>query len=142
MFTFLIQQSLEHNIRTYLTEARKTNPTNYRVKTFDLFSNLQRQIDISIGSIPVGFIIPLHWDYTSPDYRRKRLVESVMSKSAGLCGRIPVALFNKTIGDLKKVGIIGTCKGGEEVFLSDAAWQLHERLKVASAQFDDNGGAA
>jgi hypothetical protein len=43
---------------------------------------------------------------------------------------LPTGHFNKIIGDMKRVGIVGTAnttKGGALVFLSDVAWQSYER---------------
>jgi hypothetical protein len=37
---------------------------------------------------------------------------------------LSAAVFNKVIGDMKKAGIVQTIHG-QEVFLSDAAWQLY-----------------
>lgn len=37
-------------------------------------------------------------------------------------GVVTSGFFNKVIADMKRTGIIGTTKGGEKVFLSEAAW--------------------
>ena len=104
---------LEVNIRRYLTLVRVENPEHYRVLTFSLYTELCNALtDIRIALKCAPF---------SHYYKD---------------GEIPIALFNKTIGDLKKVGIIGTCKGGEEVFLSDFAWELYQTKRTPQAPID------
>ena len=46
---------------------------------------------------------------------------------------LPTGAFNKIIGDMKKAGIIGTAKGGEVVFLSNAAWELHQAKQAVKS---------
>ena len=59
------------------------------------------------------------------------------------------AQFNKTVGDLKRTGIVGTAKGGEALFLTDAAWNMHQALlrmnadtktEAATSTSDDKAG--
>ena len=101
MFEFDLLKPLEWNIQSYLEQVRLANPKSYRVRMFDIFTgiNAARAIAFTAKKDARGYDSRL-------DYG------------------IPVAVFNKTIGDMKKVGIIGTAKGGEEVYLSDAAWEL------------------
>jgi len=105
-FAFDLNKPLEQNVQSYLTAVREADSVNYRVTMFALYTDLKKSMATVISSIPPKHGIVLYRNY----YRDND---------------IPVAFFNKTIGDLKKVGIIGTCKGGEEVFLSNAAWELH-----------------
>jgi hypothetical protein len=94
---------LEDHIQRYLTAVRVENPEHYRVPVFTLYVELKEALIRGDGSKVF---------YPSRYFRTWEL---------------PVALFNKTIGDLKKVGIIGAAKGGEEVFLSNAAWELYTK---------------
>ncbi len=112
-FEYDISQLFEQNLRAYLTAARESNPTVYRVTAFMLFSDL----NASRAAAWVDF------------YKRNPLQRRPATPDYG----ITATTFNKTIGDLKKVGIIGTCKGGEEVFLSNAAWELHLATQVVRA---------
>jgi hypothetical protein len=51
---------------------------------------------------------------------------------------VTAASFNKAIGDMKKAGIIGTAKGGEVVFLSNAAWSLIPQKDFCGDQFGND----
>src|SRR5260370_37873612 len=97
--------SLEENIQNLLTVIRLNNPKNYRVRTFNLYTDIKNVLRQG-ERYPDGTSI-----FQPSRYFRTQ--------------DLPVAVFNKTIGDLKKVGIIGTTKGGEELFLSDVAWFDH-----------------
>jgi hypothetical protein len=91
MFTYNPYQSLERNVQSYLTAARKANPTHYRVPTFTVYTDIQESAAAGPPRNPVATVIS-------------------------------AAQFNKCVGDLRRVGIVGTAKGGDEMFLSDAAW--------------------
>ena len=43
---------------------------------------------------------------------------------------VTAAEFNKAVGDLKRAGVVGTAKGGELVYLSNAAWELRQQVKA------------
>ena len=43
------------------------------------------------------------------------------------------AQFNKAVGDMKKAGVIGTARGGEVVFLSNAAWEMHKAAPAVNS---------
>jgi hypothetical protein len=104
-FVFDLHKPLEQNIQSYLTAVRESNPAEYRVTMFMLLTCLNAAKTAA-------------WTI----YRSKPL-----GRMAGSDPGIPVAVFNKTVGDMKRAGIIGTCKGGEEVFLSNAAWDLYTK---------------
>jgi hypothetical protein len=95
MFKFDNTKPLEYNVREYLTYVRRMNPTNFHVQTFQLYTDLSDAVTSAL-----------------PNQNLYRF------RDAGL----PVAAFNKTIGDMKKAGIVGTTKNSQEVFLSDIAW--------------------
>ena len=40
---------------------------------------------------------------------------------------LTAGLFNKIIGDMKRIGVVGTTKNGE-IFLSDSAWASRQSL--------------
>ena len=46
---------------------------------------------------------------------------------------LPTGIFNKIVGDMKRAGIIGMAKGGDIVFLSNAAWDLHAKKHATKA---------
>ncbi len=111
-YEFNLLIPLEQNIQSYLTAVRKANPEEYRVTMFTLFTNLNAARVVAISR-----------------WRNRHTGRADWPQDTG----IAVATFNKTIGDLKKVGIIGTCKGGEEAFLSNAAWELHVATSASKA---------
>lgn len=56
-------------------------------------------------------------DYTVTTLVLYTIIEKTFGSTAGQ--------FNKTIGDMKKAGIVSTAKGGEIIFLSHDAWEMH-----------------
>lgn len=116
-FSFDVRKTLERNIESYLTAVRESNPQEYRITMFMLFTRLN-------CSRTAAFILK----------QRELGQRELTSPDSG----IPVAVFNKTIGDMKRVGIIGTCKGGEEVFLSNAAWELHVKEEAWRAPSEES----
>jgi hypothetical protein len=104
---------LEEHIQSYLTSVRLENPLAYRVPVFTLYTELKEALLNSNGKTFPKIFYPTRYFKTWD---------------------LPVAVFNKTVGDMKRAGIIGTCKGGEEVFLSNAAFlktnKTDNRLKV------------
>ena len=99
-FKFNEQAPLEHNVQAYLTELTQSAlrcPFDSKyISMFDLYTELNN----ALAKVP--------YDYTN-------LSRYYKSRS------ILAATFNKTIGDLKKVGIVAQSKEG--LYLSDAAWQ-------------------
>lgn len=60
-----------------------------------------------------------------PDYTVPRLfVYDHVMKTHGKHGIITTGFFSRIIADMKKTGIIGTAKGGEVLFLTEAYWKL------------------
>lgn len=100
MFRFDYSKLLEHNIREYLTDLKLRVPETPRVLMFKLYTDLSN----SLASLryPISKFTP-----APPLYKTFS---------------IPAALFTKTIGDMKKIGIVGTAKDSQQVFLSDSAW--------------------
>jgi CRP-like cAMP-binding protein len=45
---------------------------------------------------------------------------------------LPTGIFNKIVGDMKRAGIIGMAKGGDIVFLSNAAWELYTKKNASN----------
>jgi len=100
--TAYLAQLVESRIREYLTEVRERNEVS-GVSMFDLFTRFGGEVVYRTRYAPI---------------ERTDIVTS--------------GFFNRIIADMKRAGIIGTAKGGERVFLSDAAWTLH--LQKASAK--------
>lgn len=101
-FQFNYHQSLEQNIRRCLTTIREENPDNYGVPMLLLYSWMAN----AVSDVQFGI------------YNNK--------------GGLTAAVFNKAVGDLKKVGIVRTAKTSAHVYLSDDAWAMHlERKKLA-----------
>lgn len=94
-FKFEFHQSLEQNIRECLTIVREENPDRYCVPMLLLYSWMANAAS------------GVRW---GPYYKT---------------GEITAAVFNKAIGDLKKVGIVRTAKNSAGVFLSDDAWEMY-----------------
>lgn len=46
---------------------------------------------------------------------------------------VPAAAFNQIISDLKRVGIVRTAQDSQEIYLSDAAWELHVASRAPKA---------
>jgi hypothetical protein len=59
------------------------------------------------------------------DYTISRLyVYDFVVKEYSKYGIITAGFFSRIVGDMKKTGIIGTAKGGDVLFVSDAYWEL------------------
>ncbi len=101
-FTFDIHVPLEINVQSYLTSVRN-NPFTFQVAMFDLYTIM----NATLSAVP--------WDYTQNTRYRSRIIQA--------------ATFNKTIGDLKKVGIVSQAKNGG-LYLSDAAWELRQQSQA------------
>lgn len=99
MFQFNHCVALEHNVTNYLTDLRLDSPAAYSILTFKLYT------DLRMGAAS----------------RSKEVFNLYKS------GDIPAALFNKTIGDLKKIGIVRTAKDSQYISLSDIAWAEYTR---------------
>ena len=102
-FTFDFHQSLEQNIRECLTIVRKENPDRYCVPMLLLYSWMAN----AVSGVQYG-----------------RYYKT---------GEITAAVFNKAIGDLKKVGIVRTAKNSAGVYLSDDAWAMHLAEKKSAS---------
>jgi hypothetical protein len=96
-FKFDNTKTLDYNVREYLTDVRQMNPTNYRVRKFKLYTDLNNAMASK-----------------TPLWAKRNRDGSLID--------LPVAVFNTIIGDMKKVGIIKTAHDSQEVFLSDDAW--------------------
>jgi hypothetical protein len=99
-------RDLESTIRTHLTLVRLQNPTDYAIAMLALYEYITN-------------IMP---DMTG-----------CLNQPLPLYAWVSTGVFNKTIGDMKKAGVIGTAKGGDVVFLSNAAWELYAK-KYATNQ--------
>jgi hypothetical protein len=102
--TAYLAQQTESRIREYLTEVRERNEVS-SVPVFDLFAKFGGEVS----------------------YRNPHTFQLQPRR-----GLITSGFFNRIIADMKRAGVIGAVKGGERVFLSDAAWALH--LQKASAK--------
>ena len=107
MFNFDSQAPLEDNIQSYLTSIRP-NPFASQVSMFELYTEMNEALH--------------RLDAMSTDSSRYYRSRNIL-----------VATFNKTIGDLKKVGIVAQNRGGE-VYLSEAAWQLYRDKELEKTQ--------
>ena len=59
-------------------------------------------------------------EYTVP----RLLIYDHVIKAHGRDGVITTGFFSRIVGDMKRTGIIGTAKGGEVLFLTNAYWKL------------------
>jgi hypothetical protein len=68
----------------------------------------------------------------NPQTYRVKMFTLYTDISTTASDEVPAAVFNQIISDLKRVGIVRTAQDSQEVYLSDAAWELHVVSKAVA----------
>jgi hypothetical protein len=92
---------LAKELERRIQQVLEASPDNKAISVFDLYNRFSGNIQVQHPHFPT-------------------LVFGVVTSG----------FLNRVIADMKRAGIVGTTKGGQAVFLSDAAW----------AQYLLNGG--
>jgi hypothetical protein len=100
---------------------------------------LAREVEKQIHDILLNF--KMQGDGTMLRFDLYKRVERNYNSGFGV---VTSGFFNHIIADMKKAGIVGTCNGGDRVFLTDVAFKYaidKAAAKKATERAGDNGGA-
>ncbi len=94
---------------------------------------LAKKIENVIKLHLIGARLAKPEDYTIP----RLYIYDFVVREYSKYGIITTGFFSRIVGDMKKTGIIGTAKGGDVLFVTDAYWELSGSKERFEKRKDD-----